>query len=209
MDELEPRCQILSEYAKWTALSAVRRGPIRAQEPVYELLDGIAFTAVLNPSLEPISCEGFERWHRAQTKDLCARAKPKLPRVEGHCSEFPVGWSAKLINVYLKTAAYVGDLGREGLRDVLHPPVDNRLRDRLAKCFRRKHPEICDAVRFRSINAIATYEDYQKIIGGCRAAAEVLGCSLFEIEQLWSTVRPPRRRRHTAQRQAPRTRPPG
>lgn len=189
---MKPRYQILIEYAKWTALSAVKSGcPIKAQEPVYQLLDGVAFPAVLNPSLEPISCEGFDRWHRAQTKDLCARAKPMLPRSEGHCSEFPVGWSAKLINVYLKTAAYAGDLGRRGLRDVLHPPVDNRLKAHLVKCFRRKHPEISDAVRFHSITAIATYEEYQQIIGGCRKAAEVLECSLFEVEQLWSAGAPP------------------
>ena len=39
---LDPRCRILVEYAKWTALSAVRQGPIRAREPVYQLLDGVA-----------------------------------------------------------------------------------------------------------------------------------------------------------------------
>lgn len=40
-DELEPRRQILVEYAKWTALSVVRSGsPIKAREPVYRLLDG-------------------------------------------------------------------------------------------------------------------------------------------------------------------------
>ena len=191
MDELEPRFQILIEYAKWTALSAVKAGsPIRDTKSVYQLLDEVKFPAVLNPSLEPISCEGFAHWHRAQTKDLCVRAKPMLPAVEGRGSEFPVGWSAKLINVYLKTAAYVGDLGRKGLRDVLHPPVDNRLKVQLVKCFRRRHPEICDAVNFHSITAIATYEEYQGIINGCRAAAEVLRCSLFEVEQLWSRAPP-------------------
>ena len=138
MGELEPRCQILVEYAKWTALSAVRvpKSPIKDQKRVYELLGGVAFSRVLNPSLGPISCEDFNCWHQAQTKGLCARAKPMLS------SKFPAGWGAKLINVYLKTAAYVGDLGREGLRDVLHPPVDNRLKNGLARHFRRNHPEI-------------------------------------------------------------------
>ena len=193
MCELEPRCQILVEYAKWTAFSAVRRGPIRAQESVYQLLGGVAFSRVLNPSLGSISCKDFNRWHRDQTEDLCTTARPMLPPkwVKAHCSKFPVGWGAKLINVYLKTAAYVGDLGREGLRHVLHPPVDNRLKDHLERCFRRKHPEIWKqiraAVQFRSITAIAEYEDYQRIIDdGFRVAAEVLGCSLFEVEQLWS-----------------------
>ena len=184
MDELERRCQILIEFAKWTALSAVGSGgPIKATKPIHQLLDGVAFLEVLDPSLELITCEEFDRWHRAETEDLCARATPMLPTkwVTDHPrSEFPVGWSAKLINVYLKTAAYAGDLGREGLREVLHPPVDNRLKANLVMCFRDR-PEIRDAVNFRSITAIAKYEDYQRIIDGCRAAARALGCSLFEV----------------------------
>ncbi len=204
MGELEPRCQILVEYAKWATLSAVRRGPIRAQVRVYELLDGVAFSRVLNPSQGPISCEDFNLWHQDQVEKLCARAKEMLPRkwVEAHGSEFPIGWGAKLINVYLKTVAYVGDLGREGLRDVLHPPLDNRLRDRLAKCFREDNKEIPVAVKFPSITKIATYKadtaaggqcwSYESIIDdGCRPAAEVLGCSLLEVEQLWSPERTP------------------
>ena len=193
MGELEPRCQILVEYAKWTAFSAVRLGPIRASESVDELLGGVAFSKVLNPSLGQISRKEFNEWHQCETNALCARAKPLPPWwVAAHsCSEFPVGWSAKLINVYLKTAAYVGDLGREGLRDVLHPPLDNRLEARLVKCF-REYPKIRDAVNFPSITAIAKYAKYERIIDGCRAAAEVLGCSLFEIEQLWSTDAPPK-----------------
>ncbi len=188
MGELEPRCQILVEYAKWTALSAVKsRGPIKAHKPVYQLLGGVAFSKVLNPSLGRISCKEFNEWHRCETNALSARA-PKLPA--RWAKELPVGWSAKLINVYLKTAAYVGDLGREGLRDALHPPVDNRLKAHLVKCFRR-HSEIHGAVNFHSITAIAEYDEYQRIIDGCRAAAEVLGCSLFEVEQLWSTGAPP------------------
>ena len=150
---LERRCQILAEYGKWTALSAVRsKCPIKATEPVYRLL------------------------------------KPEV-------TPFPVGWSAKLINVFLKTTAYVGDLGRAGLRAALHPPLDNRLRDHLVKCF-RECPEIRDAVDFHSITGIVTYEQYERIIDGCRAAAEELAkrggtCSLFEVEQLWSTGAPP------------------
>ena len=191
---LDHRCRILVEYGKWTALSAVKSGgPIKAQKPVYQLLDGVAFSKVLNRSLGPITCEEFNHWHRDQTVALCARAKPKLPPrwVKAHGSEFPVGWGAKLINVFLKTTAYVGDLGRKNLRDALHPPLDNRLRDRLVKCF-HGCPEIRDAVKFHSIKAIEPYEQYQGIINGCRAAAEELAkrgraCSLFEVEQLWST----------------------
>ena len=60
----------------------------------------------------------------------------------------------------------------------------------------RECPEIRDAVDFHSITGIVTYEQYERIIDGCRAAAEELAkrggtCSLFEVEQLWSTGAPP------------------
>ena len=189
----DPRHQILVEYAKWTALSAVGAGsPIKAQKPVYRLLDGVAFSEVLNPSRGSISCQQFDAWHCCETNALCDRATKLPPR---WARELPVGWGAKLINVYLKTAAYVGDLGRENLRVALHPPLDTRLRDRLVKCF-HDCPKIRDAVKFDAIRAIATYEQYQGIINGCRAAAEELAkrggaCTLFEVEQLWSTDAPP------------------
>ena len=184
---LEPRCQILVEYAKWTALSAVRLGPIRAREPVYQLLDGVAFSKVLNRSLGPISCKEFNHWHRDQTEALRARAKLKLPPkwVKAHGSEFPIGWSAKLINVFLKTTAYVGDLGRKGLRDVLHPPLDAGLRKGLIKHFRkRRRTDMRKKVDFGTIKGIQDYPRYRTVIEGCCAAAEELECFLIEVEQL-------------------------
>ena len=189
---LERRCQILAEYGKWTALSAVRsKCPIKATEPVYRLLNRVAFDEVLDRDRGAISAQKFDAWHKRECVDLCDRANVLKPEV----TPFPVGWSAKLINVFLKTTAYVGDLGRAGLRAALHPPLDNRLRDHLVKCF-RECPEIRDAVDFHSITGIVTYEQYERIIDGCRAAAEELAkrggtCSLFEVEQLWSTGAPP------------------
>ena len=100
----------------------------------------------------------------------------------GSWARIPAGWAAKLINVYLKTAAYVGNLGRPGLRCVLHPPVDNRLKDGLLKLF-TTCPKIHDAVSFPSITSIAEYNDYQKIIEGCKAAADCLKCDLIEVDR--------------------------
>ena len=51
--ELEPRCQVLVEYAKWTARAAVAAGgPIKDTDTVYRLLDGVTFGEVL--SGEPV-----------------------------------------------------------------------------------------------------------------------------------------------------------
>lgn len=186
-DELESRRRILVEYAKWTARSAVASGsPIKGRETVYRLLNGVTFQEVLNQSLGPISCRGFNEWHRCQTEELCARARQDLPRkwIGAHGQEFPVGWGTKLINVFLKTAAFVGDLGRGGHRDVLHPPLDAGLQRGLRQRFWARE-DIVQNVTFGAIMDITDYETYRTVISGCRAAAKELGCSLFEVEQLW------------------------
>ena len=99
--------------------------------------------------------------------------------------ELPIGWSAKLVNVFLKTTSYVGDLGREGLRDVLHPPLDTGLRKGLREYFRNRPDMLKTVVAFRTISGIRCYAEYRTAIKGCCAAAKVLGCSaLIEVEQL-------------------------
>ena len=182
---MDSRRRILGNYAKWTARAAVGApgAPIRAGRDVYRLLGGVAFAEVLLG--DEIAAEAFNAWHERETVALCCRAN--LLRAE--VGPYPVGWSAKLINVYLKTSAYVGDLGREGLRDALHPPLDNRLRVALLRRF-EGHPTIPQQVSFPSISAIATYPQYLRIIEGCREAAGELAkqwgeCSLFEVERLW------------------------
>ena len=138
-----PRCQVLVEYAKWTARAAVNSGgPIKDTNTIYRLLDGVAFADVLSGETE-ISAEEFNRWHRRETEGLCCRANDLRPQV----APFPVGWSAKLINVFLKTTVYVGNLGRAGLRNVQHPPLDNGLQAGLLERF----PEL-DGVNFGRIS---------------------------------------------------------
>ena len=181
---MSTRRKIISEYAKWTARAAVNTGgPIKRGKTIRALLKGVAFSDVLDSS-EPISCDEFNNWHKRATERLRCLAKPHLPAnwIHAHGPEFPIGWAAKLINVYLKTAAYVGDLGRPGLRCVLHPPIDNRLKDGLVERF-ATCPKIHDAVNFPSITSIAEYEEYQKIIEGCKAAADCLKCDLIEVDQ--------------------------
>ena len=169
----ESRAKIILDFAKWTALSALRRAPIKSREHVYQLLDEIAFAQVLRPG-PPVARQDFDKWHETQTLGLTARE-----------SLLVTGWGAKLINVYLKTAAYVGDLGREGLREALHPPIDAGLWAGFADKFRER-PDILKEVRcVRRIKDIANYAIYRRIIVGCRSAADTLGCSLIEVEQLW------------------------
>ena len=143
---------------------------------MYPLIDAVAFADVLC-SKRAISASEFNDWHKRETVELCGRANldPRLP----------TGWSTKVINIYLKTAAYVGNLGREGLRDALHPPIDGGLWDGLEQRFVSRPDILADVLCVRKIKDITTYQTYCKIIDGCRAAARDLGCSLIEVEQLW------------------------
>ena len=173
-----PRCQILVEYAKWTALSAVRvpNSPIKDKKTVYRLLDGVAFAEVLSGA--EVSAERFDAWHRCETRKLRHRADEHLGKVAQQKGQdppaaYPVGWSAKLINVFLKTAVYAGGLGRKGLGDVLHPPLDNGLRTGLIEYFHGRS----DMLEKGS-------PAYRTVIEGCCVAAKELGCSLIEVEQL-------------------------
>ena len=130
-----------------------------------------------------ISALEFDAWHEKETRALSDR-QPK-PRLQ-------IGWSAKLINVYLKTAAYVGELGREGLRDVLHPPIDGGLWSGLQERFEGRPDILEKACCVKAIKDIDDYDaKYRKIIEGCMLAAQELGCLLIEVEQLWrATVTP-------------------
>ena len=97
----------------------------------------------------------------------------------------PMSESTKRVNIFLKTAAYVGDIGRPGLREALHPPIDGGLWEGVEARFTRR-PDILDAaLHVRRIKDIATYPIYRTIIEGCRAAAKELKCDLIEVEQLW------------------------
>ena len=193
-----PRCQILVEYAKWTALSAVRvpNSPIKDKKTVYRLLDGVAFAEVLSGA--EVSAERFDAWHRCETRKLRHRADEHLGKVAQQKGQdppaaYPVGWSAKLINVFLKTAVYAGGLGRKGLGDVLHPPLDNGLRTGLIEYFHGRS-DMLEKVDFGAIKNITDYAHsagpshgspaYRTVIEGCCVAAKELGCSLIEVEQL-------------------------
>jgi hypothetical protein len=170
----EFRRQIILDYAKWTALSALRSGaPIKSRQDVYRLLDAVAFSDVLSPR-QSIADAQFDVWHEAETVALCGRD-----------SRVPIGWSAKLINVYLKTAAYVGDVGCSGLRESLHPPIDAGLWDGLARRFQGRSDILDEICCVRRIKDIKDYPTYRRIIAGCRAAAQELACSLIEVEQFW------------------------
>src|SRR5262249_23711433 len=116
----------------------------------------------------------FAEWHREAIGLICANRRTVC-----------VGWAAKMVNVYLKAAVYVGGLGSIQLMPLLHPPLDGGLFRGLRRRFRR-HPNVLSEINaFSVITAVSDYPTYERIIGGCRLAAAVEGCLLIELEQFW------------------------
>ncbi len=169
------RAQIVTTYAGWTVLSALRSGaPVKSSSRVYPLLRSVDFHRLLAPSRARIMLGEFAEWHRDATRRLCARERALC-----------VGWAAKMVNVYLKTAGYVGGLGRPGLAQLLHPPIDAGLWSGLKREFADRPELLAKTHVVTQIKAIRDYATYETIIAGCREAADDLGCLLIELEQLW------------------------
>jgi len=171
------RAKIITDYASWTVLSALRSGaPIKSRRDVYPLLRTVDFGALLQQSTPPISEGQFDAWHEAATLSLCERR-----------TDLCTGWAAKMLNVYLKTAVYAGGLGRSGLAAALHPPIDSGLWSGLRRRF-KGHALLTKTHIVERIKDIRDYPTYQTIVAGCRLAAEKLNCLSIEVEQLWEGV---------------------
>jgi hypothetical protein len=173
------RARIIETYAQWTAMSALRSGvPIKSRRDVYTVLRAIDFQPLFsaNPDAGLIDRNTFDDWHEAAVQCML-QWQPLLN----------VGWATKIINVYLKTRAYVGEQGRHGLIQVIHPPIDAGLWTGLARRFAENRPDIIAQTNcVRLIKDIGDYGCYRKIIDGCREAAKALNCMLIEVEQLWT-----------------------
>jgi hypothetical protein len=170
------RTQIVSTYAEWTALSALRSGSlVKSRQSVYRAIRGLDFSSLFDSGLGPFHQPEFDSWHR----DTVEKLQEREPRLN-------VGWAAKIVNVYLKTRVYVGGQGRLNLAELIHPPIDAGLWKGLKRRF-QDHPEILvQTHRVNRIKSIDTYECYRSIVDGCRAAAKLLSCKLIEVEQLWA-----------------------
>ena len=172
----DARAAIIATYAEWTAMSALRSGaPIKSRRDVYTAIREIDFAVLFADNLGPMDRLTFDAWHADAVRAMVLR-EPRLT----------IGWATKIVNVYLKTRAYVGAQGRPHLNEMLHPPIDAGLWLGLARQFPNR-PDILERTNcVRRIKDIVDYECYLRIIDGCRSAAEALGCELIEVDQLWA-----------------------
>jgi hypothetical protein len=171
----QKRTKIVHDFAKWTALSALRSGsPLKRAERVYALIENHADLPVLFDTIRAINKTEFDRWHEKTVLGIC-QAEPVLP----------VGWAAKIVNVYLKTRVYLAREGREGLMSVIHPPIDNGLQLGLQKEFPNRPWKI------KRIKDICSYQDdYLPFIQDCRSLAKKEGCLPIELEFYWRGTEP-------------------
>lgn len=170
---MEPRETIIKVFAEWTAFSATRSGcPVKSRKDVYHLIELANYNYLFCGG--NITQTEFNKWHEINTT-----------RIHNANRKLPIGWAAKLINVYLKTRVYLAKEGRSGLIQCLHPPIDNGL----WKGIRQKYKNVAkikkDLQVFTGINKIKTYDDYMIIINICRKIAGERHCKLIEVEELW------------------------
>ncbi len=163
----------IKDFAEWTAFSATRSGcPVKSRNAVYPLIRSPKNDFVFEG--KEISASEFNRWHEESTLAI-RTAAPVLP----------VGWAAKLINIYLKTMVYLAGAGRPGLIQYIHPPIDNGLWAGIRSKYAHSPNIISKTHIVNRIKENDTYDKYRTIIEGCRLIAKERGCLLIEVEELW------------------------
>lgn len=179
MTQIDSRQVVIRSFARWAAASATRQGCSMRGRALYGHLDNVPLDAILFGDA-PITAEEFSKWHRQAVEAL------------SDSSSIGIGWAAKLVNLLLKVRAYIGTEGRPGLREHLHPPIDNKLVEAIRNRYpidgsqRAQNFELRRRVDLGSpISSVRSYEEYLYVIEGLREVARREGCGLCEVEQLW------------------------
>lgn len=166
---------LVTDFARWVASCAVRtNAPVRSREAIYCALDVVDFATLFRDELGQIDSEEFRTWHKSAIAAMQG-AEPRLS----------VGWAAKILNEYLKTKCYVGRYGRDGLADVIHPPIDDGLISGLKNNFTGCPGLKTQLDSLERMNDLDTYDKYEALIRVCECVAELSKCSLLESEQFW------------------------
>ena len=166
--------RIKETFSEWIAFSGTRSGaPLKSRQDVYPLIRLPKYTDILDGDI-PISKSEFSLWHKENS------TKMHLSR-----PEMPIGWTTKLINLYLKSMVYMGNYGRRGLDQLIHPPIDNGLWKGIKENY-KEDKSILSMTHCKSqIKDITTYEVYQKIIQGIEIISERENIKLIEVEKYW------------------------
>ena len=174
-ETLDHRDAIIRDFARWIAYCAV--APVADESEIYSALDGVDFALLFDRERGLVSAAEFAEWHR----DAASRITRAAPRVNA-------GYAAKMINEYLKTRCYVAGCGRDGLANVIHPPIDDGLIAGLRKKLSERAELRDDLASVPSMERMDGYGDYERLIRICERAARLAGCTLMESELFWDGV---------------------
>ena len=174
-NEDQVRWGITHEFARWTTDSALSGFKRQGNKGFYvsDALNVVDFDPLFDTNLGPIGNSEFMQWHKEAVSKLMAWDK-----------RLSYGWAAKIIAVYLKTTCYLAGFGREGLSDVIHPPIDNKLMDSLKRESWKSSMINRPLLLFASIsktNEIA----YRGFLKAFELIAKERNSTLFEVEQFW------------------------
>jgi mitochondrial fission protein ELM1 len=168
------RFNIADTFSRWIAFSGTRSGcPLKSRKEVYPLINLPNYDVILKGD-QPISKQEFNYWHR-KSSELIKQKEPRLP----------IGWTTKLINLYLKSMVYVGQFGRPNLVQFIHPPIDKGLWDGIMERYSDDDEIISKTHSKTKIKDIENYEDYRLIIDGIELITNKENWLLLEVEQLW------------------------
>ena len=166
------RGEIVLDFARWVAYCSV--SGVAGEGEVYAALDRVDFSPLFDRARGVVSAAEFAAWHRTSTENA-SRAAPSLN----------AGYTAKMINEYLKTRCYVGGFGRDGLADAIHPPIDDGLIAGLRKRLAARAELRDDLASVPSMERMNGYGEYEILIRVCERAARITGSSLLEAELFW------------------------
>jgi len=173
------RNTIIRNFAMWAAMSAARvpGGPKVKGENLYSDLKKINFEKLYaNP-------DQFGKWHKKNVKMLSRKLGS-------------IGWAAKLLNVMLKVEVYIGGMGNKKLAELIHPPLDLKLKNSLVSKLseiRAQGEEIRKAKKVISeytIRGTDNYEKYESVVWALEVVKKELKKelgykTLIELEELW------------------------
>lgn len=169
------RHYIVHQFARWCAFSATRSGcPLKARKVVYPLIDTPPYAEILS-TRKTLKKDDFSAWHRENTLSVNKASKNLLG----------IGWAAKLINVYLKTVVYVGQIGAAHLMKFIHPPIDGGLWDGIKSKYEKDPSILAKTHIVNKIKDIKTYDIYETILSGLELITQQESWNLIEVEQLW------------------------
>ena len=174
----DTRYKIIETFAQWIAFSGTRSGcPLKSRDDIYPLINIPDYSEILEGN-QPITKEEFNAWHKKSALSITLE-KPIMP----------IGWTTKLINLYLKELVYVGQYGRSDLIRFIHPPIDNGLWEGIKETFGDNKSILNKTHSKTKIKDIVNYQDYQTIIDGIEMISQERNWLLIEVEQLWKGTR--------------------